>query len=131
MNTSEEEKRRFKRIFHDAYISLITPDELSIPCQLLDISLNGCLVEGDSETKFLRVDDALKLEIILHEDLIVGTSAHIIFVGEGGQIGLQFDDIEIDSITSLRRLVELNMGDSTMLERNLHALSALRVAKLP
>ena len=131
MDTLDEDKRRFKRIFHDAYSCLITPENLSIPCQLLDISLNGCLVEGDTETKMFNAGDSLKLEIILHEDLVIGASTNIVFIGENDQIGLQFNDIDIDSITSLRRLVELNMGDSTMLERNLHALSALLTAELP
>jgi hypothetical protein len=40
----------------------------------------------------------------------------------GQNAGLLCLDIDIDSVTHLRRLVELNLGDSDLLERELSAL---------
>ena len=47
-----------------------------------------------------------------------GTVVHI----DDQQIGLRCDSIDLDSITHLRRLVELNSGDPAELEREISAL---------
>jgi len=44
--------------------------------------------------------------------------AHI----RNNNVGLRCEYIDIDSITYLRRLVELNLGDAELLERELVAL---------
>jgi hypothetical protein len=41
---------------------------------------------------------------------------------EKGRLGFKCKHIDIDSITHLRRLVELNLGNADMLERELSAL---------
>ncbi len=41
---------------------------------------------------------------------------------ENGELGLRCEDIDVDSITCLRRLVELNLGEPELLERELSAL---------
>ena len=41
---------------------------------------------------------------------------------ENDELGLNCKDIDVDSITHLRRLVELNLGDPELLERELSAL---------
>lgn len=122
MNTSIEEKRRFSRTFHDAGIHLISADHGTIQCQLLDISLNGCLIAGNESTQSQQIGDKLSLDIVLSESLSIEVTAHIVFIGETHQIGVQFDEIDIDSITALRRMVELNVGDTALLERDLIAL---------
>jgi hypothetical protein len=43
---------------------------------------------------------------------------------EGPQAGLLCISIDIDSVTHLRRLLELNLGDPALLERELSALIA-------
>jgi hypothetical protein len=43
---------------------------------------------------------------------------------EGLYIGLACRNIDLDSVTHLRRLVELNLGDVALLERELSALVA-------
>ena len=125
MDTLSDEKRRFKRIFHDAGTNLVTHNGISIPCKLLDISLHGCLIIGNKDTENYQTGDHLTFDIVLSEALCIEASAHIVFIGDKKHIGFQFDGIDIDSITALRRLVELNMGDPAMLERNLQALSTV------
>ena len=41
---------------------------------------------------------------------------------ENKELGLKCKDIDVDSITHLRRLIELNLGDPDLLERELSAL---------
>lgn len=43
---------------------------------------------------------------------------------EGRRAGLHCLTIDLDSVTHLRRLVELNLGDPALLERELSALIA-------
>ena len=125
MNDDHKEKRRFKRIFHDASTHLIAEDGSAVQCNLLDISFNGCLISGSKYTANFQVQDKLTIDIILGEQIGIEVSAHIVFIGKYKQLGFQFDEIDIDSVTSLRKLVELNMGDTSMLERNLLSLSSL------
>ncbi len=65
--------------------------------------------------------DQCRLKLALADDaaiLMQGTVAHV----DGRKMGLRCDSIDIDSITHLRRLVELNAGDPDLLERELAAL---------
>ena len=89
--------------------------------KLIDISLKGVLVKaphgwlpqtGESAALTLSLDGA-GAEIKLLAQL-----AH----RESNQLGFLCDEIDMDSITHLRRLVELNLGDSSLLERELEAL---------
>jgi hypothetical protein len=41
---------------------------------------------------------------------------------ETDQIGFRCDHIDLESISHLKRLVELNLGDEAALERELHEL---------
>ena len=45
---------------------------------------------------------------------------------EGPSMGLRCDSIDLDSVTHLRRLIELQLGDPALLERDLAELSAAR-----
>jgi len=125
LNKNHQEKRRFERIFHDAVGRLLTTKGTTLACHLLDISFNGCLVSCTKNTDTFRVNDELTISITLGEALRIESLAHIVYFSEDGQLGLQFDEIDIHSATLLRRLVELNMGDTSMLERNLLSLSTL------
>jgi hypothetical protein len=42
----------------------------------------------------------------------------------GRQVGVQCGSIDLESITHLRRLVEMNLGGGSLLERELKALLA-------
>lgn len=114
------EKRHFQRIFYRAEATLLS-DELTLPCRIVDISLKGCLLEldrpwSDSTTTLYTLTLNLSDEVSITMKL---SFAHCF----GVQAGFKCDHIDIDSITNLRRLVELNLGDSALLERDLTALS--------
>ena len=117
-----EEKRRFTRIVFS------TPAELKIGNEvygtsLIDISLNGALVATVSS-----LDDTISGNpCSLHFDLqgsdveieMQGTIVH----SEPSSIGIQCEKIDIDSVSHLRRLIELNVGSADLLERELETLS--------
>jgi hypothetical protein len=114
-----DERRRFSRIaFH-------RPAELEvhgerIPCDLLDVSLKGALFELPA-TAGARVGDAATLTIRLAGDAAIRMSGNLAH-REGVQVGLRCVEIDLDSISHLRRLVELNLGDEDLLERELSSL---------
>lgn len=65
------------------------------------------------------------LHFLLNDD-ISEVSMHIAVVHEGEEeTGLQCNAIDIDSVTHLRRLVELNLGDESQLNKELSQLSRL------
>lgn len=125
MQTSNEEKRRFNRIFHDADVTISTPDNINLHGNIHDISLKGCLVKLPEPPSWLNKGDANQLAISLTEEYTINVDAEIAFHDGEGNIGYKFLNIDIDSITFLRRLVELNLGDTDLLERDLKALASV------
>ncbi len=115
-----DEKRRFHRIFYNADATL-SHKEASFPCKIIDISLKGCLLKVDqplieNQDALYGLNINLSDEISIRMDLLV---SHI----NGEKAGFKCVHIDIDSISNLRRLVELNLGDSEILERELVSLS--------
>jgi len=73
------------------------------------------------ETLDPRPGTPCRIEIALEGGGAIRMQARVAHVA-GGRIGLEREHIDIDSITHLRRLVELNLGDPALLERELHEL---------
>lgn len=115
----QQEQRRFTRIAFDA-AALLLKDGKTWPCTLIDLSLKGALVtqpEGwDGKT-----GEEYQLNLTLDEDVCIKMDISISHIEEN-HVGLYCKDIDLDSITHLRRLVELNLGDANLLERELMAL---------
>jgi hypothetical protein len=119
-NTESEERRRFHRILFDAPTRIETADS-SLQTRLLDISLKGALTVTP-ENWLPQAGEPVTLHVILDgggiEITMHALCAHI----EADQVGFLCDEIDMDSISRLRRLVELNIGDEELLQRDLAAL---------
>ncbi len=115
-----DERRRFSRItFHrpaelDARVEQAT-------CELLDLSLKGALVETAAPFA-VAVGQPCTLTIRLDAGEAVIRMEGVIVHREGRQVGVRCTEIDLDSIAHLRRLVELNLGDEALLQRELSAL---------
>lgn len=113
------ERRHFWRAAFHSPVSLVGRDGVS-SAELVDISLKGALVDVPPQWRG-AVGDAAELRLQLADDaaiVMVATVTHL----EGNRVGLRCDRIDLDSVTHLRRLVELNAGDPALLERELAAL---------
>ena len=112
--------RRFTRVFFDAETVLDQAGNEWL-VQLRDISFKGMLVEllPDQQPD---LDTPLDATIHLGGDIQIAMHCEIAN-REGQQLGLKCLHIDLDSLTHLRRLVELNVGDTHMLEREFGALS--------
>lgn len=121
MPTSTEENRQFHRIFCQRP-ALLTLNTQQWSCHIIDISLNGCLLKFITPWENNTPDDTLyTLTLALSDDVTITLKLKINHVIED-KVGFKCEYIDLDSISSLRRLIELNLGDSRLLERDFLAL---------
>lgn len=114
-----DEKRQYKRVAFDAEV-LMEHDGESWLCHLVDISLKGALVvfpEGIEP----KVDDLYEMELRLGVEAAIKMHVKVVHQQEY-LIGLEWSDIDLDSLTHLRRLLELNMNDANEMHRELSEL---------
>lgn len=114
------ERRHFTRIPMDNTVTLACGAN-QWESQLLDISLKGALLTRPNDIVECP-ECSCRLMFLLNE-----TDVTIMMVGKivhhhDGQIGFRCDSIDLDSITHLKRMVELNLGDDKLLERELGEL---------
>ena len=115
------ERRRFHRIPLERPVFLTAGTEV-YECELVDISLNGALMIADPEWSGGN-GERVSLDIVL-DDLggasihMVGEIAHI----DDDTVGVHCQRLDLDSATLLRRLVEVNVADPDLLERDLAAM---------
>jgi hypothetical protein len=113
---SDNERRKFTRILFDAHVKL-AQGELHWNATLLDISLKGVLLQQSLPT------DADTTQPILVTILLSDQTSIVMLTNiahhRHNQTGLVCTSIDIDSVSHLRRLVELNLGDASIAEREL------------
>jgi len=115
------ERRHFHRILFDADAELSCGGQCC-DVHLLDVSLKGALVDLRDKTQASPdAGQEVRLDIRLDDSVHITMQGPITHV-EGNYIGVECNAIDIESITHLRRLVELNLGDSQILDRELAAL---------
>ncbi len=116
----DTQRRRFARIgFHSPARFVIVGQENA--CELLDLCLKGALI-GAPAGVAPALGDPCELVLTLDDEgaevRMNGEVAHL----EDGHIGMVCREIDLDSLTHLRRLVELNLGDDALLHREFAAL---------
>ncbi|OKO47559.1 MULTISPECIES: PilZ domain-containing protein [unclassified Pseudomonas] len=119
MTEHASERRRFRRIAFDATAELRQSGS-EWPVKLVDLSLKGLLVERPDNwkgNKALPFDVDIRLDQKTH----IKMQARLTHEDQG-QLGFVCKHIDLDSISHLRRFVELNLGDEQELERELGAL---------
>jgi len=127
-STGSRNSRHFSRISFDATVQLYFPFSMETHlAHLLDISLKGALVETLKPLSNMFKGRACRMELVLGKGgqtiVMEGAVVH----HEGQFMGIECKSIDVDSMTNLRRLVELNTGDSKLLEREL--VEVLKVTK--
>lgn len=114
-----EERRRFHRILFDAIVT-IESDGCRWQTQLIDISLNGVLTERPA-LWHSEPDMSVCVTVVLSDGTELSMHAHVAHC-EKNTVGFQCDAIDVESVTHLRRLIELNLRDPQVLHRELHRL---------
>jgi hypothetical protein len=122
MTIPSPDRRRFHRIATDKPATLKV-GERECAGQVLDISLRGLLVACADSALLPTCGARASARVQLDDDAdycisMAGRVMHI----DGHHIGLQCTEVDIESATRLRRLVELNLADENLLERELTEL---------
>lgn len=121
---ANQTQRAFTRIFFDA--ETVATQEVAgeprfWPVELVDISLQGILIRILPD-QHIDPDSPVEINIHLGGDVQICMETEVVNQ-RGDCLGLTCRHIDVDSMTHLRRLVELNIGDTSLLERELHALT--------
>jgi hypothetical protein len=115
------ERRHFVRVSFDAPALLTTATD-AFSVHVLDLSLKGALITAPAQA-VLQAGMLCQITIPLAETgnhIAMSTEvAHV----EGLHTGLLCRGIDLDSVTHLRRLIELQLGDPALLERDLGELT--------
>lgn len=120
-NTPDNNDRRsFSRISFDSQ-TRITQNDKSWAVELIDISLKGLLVAQPEDWSDADTEQAFEVIIQLDGDYHIAMQVEWRH-SEDQHMGFQCTTIDIDSIVHLRRIVELNLSDTALLERELAAL---------
>lgn len=113
------DRRRFTRIPFDAPARLFQDDWMG-QAQLVDISLRGLLVLQPETWDKVDPQQPVEAVIELGELEQVHMETRVAFTREG-LVGLQCLHMDLNSLSHLKRLIVLNMGEEA-LDRELSAL---------
>jgi hypothetical protein len=115
-----DERRRFSRItFHRP--AILRAARAATTVGVLDVSLKGALLEVPAG---LEAEPGSPCVVLIHLDAgeaviqLDGEVAH----HRGTRLGVRCTSIDLESVGHLRRVVELNLADEALLERELAAL---------
>jgi hypothetical protein len=91
-------------------------------CELIDISIKGALIAGCTGAT-PPAGTACKLTLTLDETgqiqiIMIGTTTHKI----ENRVGIHCQFIDSDSMIHLRKLIEYNLGDVKLMNRDFNAL---------
>lgn len=123
--TSNQDRRRFHRFPFDADCELLLDDRQVYDCELLDLSINGALVELADTTEFESERPGnleLKLRGLTDDgeaEMLIGVEAVRI---EERRIACRFVEVDAEAFAGLKELVAANLGDLSMLDRELTQL---------
>lgn len=120
--TLREDSRQFTRIPFHSQVQLIG-SEGSWYSTLLDVSLKGVLITKP-ENWNAKLDDHFRVKLVLNDsDIQIRMEVSVAHI-DNEHVGFRCEHIDLDSITHLRRLVELNIGNTDILNRELAALGS-------
>lgn len=117
---SDTERRRFTRISFDASTE-VKQGTQTWQAKLVDISFNGMLL---STATPLPLEVGATADLVVHllgNDITIQTPATLAH-SKNQEYGFAIENLDLDSLTQIRRLVELNLGDGALLERELDQL---------
>lgn len=116
----KEERRRFSRVSFEKPATFTVGSETCL-AEVVDVSLQGALLvvpprlaarAGTRCTLVIRLDG---------EEAVIQLEGEVVHRA-GTRIGMRCTSVDLESVAHLRRMVELNLGDEELLDRELAAL---------
>ena len=130
MNTADSnESRHFSRVpFHaDVQLHFHLSNEVQT-AHLLNISLKGALIKIGQPIVNTFNGKICSMALPLNKDGQTISMEGKVVHHNGQFIGIECQHIDMDSITNLKRLLELNTGDEELLERELGEMLKIAAA---
>ncbi len=118
------ERRKFSRVIFsgDCSLSEEIADEIEISeTELLDISLNGALVQRPKEWHD-EPGAMINLNLTLAGSDIILEINGIVCHQMEGLLGIKFLTLSLESISHLKRLIQLNLADEELMHREMSPL---------
>lgn len=116
------EHRHFTRIPFNASATVINSRTgHKFMAELIDISFKGVLISKPDDWQGVN-GEHFTVHLQLAGEEVQINLAVIEVHSEADHIGFKTDHMDLDTATHLRRLVELNLGDESLLERELAEL---------
>ena len=112
-------ERRFQRVPFDGDVRVYTGSAMA-GTRLIDISLKGALVDRPAGWE-AKPGQIQRLELRVGSGVIISVGTTVVHANER-EIGFRFERMDLDSFARLKRLIELNLGDPELLNRELAAL---------
>jgi len=113
------EQRHFTRVDFDAD-TFVSQGNHKWPVELVDVSLNGVLFK-QPEIWNIHPGNPILIEIHLTDRSRIKMEAGLVHITPEF-VGCKCLHIDLDSMTMLKRLIELNLGSDEFVERELGAL---------
>lgn len=114
------ERRHFSRINFDGQCTVYY-QQREYRAQLVDIGLSGIKIQASNELNF-AVHESLHISISLTDSTACINLKASLVKHEHDLLHFKIDHMDIHSSGHLRRLLELNLGDASLLKRELHDL---------
>lgn len=124
----DNERRQYHRVSFDS-VATLSGNQQSFDCQIIDLSIHGVLLRPHGVI-FAKEDVEYMLNIPLETPTPTDDSELSIKMGlklirqKPENLAFECENLDLDSITHLRKIVELNSGDPSVLERDLQTLCA-------
>ncbi len=116
-----KEQRQFSRVDFNTKTYIVYQDK-RINAKLLDISLKGALFEV-GQVVLINKGQECTLEIQLGEgEIVLNIRAELVHIKKN-HFGFKFQSIDLDSLAHLRRLMEVNLGNTELIGQELFFLS--------
>ena len=122
----ELERRQYQRVLFHAEILMQSGNE-EWTCNLLDISLNGILVEPPSNIQ-INPNNPCAVALFLSDEVIINARALIKHTSQD-RWGLQFIKIDHGSLQHLRHLLESELNDTDLIDREVTQLGSIVIDK--
>ncbi len=119
LNKTATERRIYSRVPFSAEI-VMQGGHQEWSCNLIDISLKGMLVEPPSDLD-IDINNPCAIALFLGDETAIHARVKIAHTNNG-HWGLEWLHIDVDSLKHLRRLLELNLKDPGLLNRELAEL---------
>ncbi len=116
-----EERRKYTRIIYSTDATLENEGEVW-HCQLIDLCINGALVDKPIDWNIGKNERVIMSFVLPESTTELRMDCRVVHEA-GYHLGLHCDQIDIASATQLKRIIEQNVGNDELLNRELEMLA--------